>query len=184
MGRLEELINSLDSLARTGWMLRGVPSTIAETVSQHLFASSLIALELGLRLKSAGVSIDPMKTAILALVHDLAESRIGDIAKTSGIDKASVELEAFNRLPVHERIKELYMEFEDSTTMEARIARIAELTATLLKAREYKRLGYYRVSEIEESSMRAISRLVGEMGYSIVGDLVNQLLGGRLVDDN
>ncbi|MGC9210214.1 MAG: HD domain-containing protein [Acidilobus sp.] len=153
--KLEEIINSSRSLARTGWMLRGVPASIAESVSSHSFAAALIALELAQRL-----GLDPYRSAAIALVHDIAESRIGDIAKVANIDEAkrSAEATALDSLEVSAVIKGLVREYYDGNSDEALLARAADLAATLLVSRYYRRLGF-DVSEIEETSVEGLRLL-------------------------
>ncbi|MEB3774390.1 MAG: HD domain-containing protein [Desulfurococcales archaeon] len=151
------IITALSSLARTGWMLRGVPSTLAETVAEHLFASAVIALEAGYRLKDEGVEVDPHKAAAIALAHDMGEALIGDIAKVSGIDKTRVEEEAVARISGW--VEQLYKEFEHGSSIEARIARASELAATILRARRYMTEGFKDVKEIEESSIKALDKV-------------------------
>ncbi|MCE4601899.1 MAG: HD family hydrolase [Desulfurococcales archaeon] len=160
MERIGEVVEALSSLARTGWMLRGVPSQLAETVAEHLFTSALLALEIGFRAKDRGLNLDPYRAAVIALVHDVAESVIGDIPKTAGIDKSEAERRALASLPLHGEVLRLFEEFEEASTLEALVARIAELGATVVRARRYRELGYTRVEEIEESSIGAMERLL------------------------
>ncbi len=153
--RLFDLINSARSLARTGWMLRGVPPSMAETVSSHSFAAAVLALELAQRLGA-----DPYRAAAIALVHDIAEARVGDIAKVSGIDEAkrSAELRALDELEVSGLVRSLVREFYESKSDEALVARAADLAATILASRYYRSLGL-PVDEIERTSMRELERL-------------------------
>ena len=181
MERLSEVIEALSSLARTGWMLRGVPSQQAEAVAEHLFASALLALEIGLRARDDGLEIDPYKAAAIALVHDVGESVIGDIPKTAGIDKSEAERRAMESLPLHPEALRLFEEFEDKSTLEALVARVAELGATVLRARRYKALGYTRVEEIEESSMRAVEKLL-EGAPGPLRRIVRDILSGGPVE--
>ena len=176
---IRHMLDALSSLARTGWMLRGVPHTLAESVAEHIFRSTVIALELGLRLRDRGINIDPYRAASIALVHDLAESVIGDIAKTSGIDKSGAEERAMESLPLHPEAKRLYHEFEEGGSIEARVARIAELAATMLKAEYYMELGYNRVEEIRESSLKAIEGIISGMDPAVAEE-VSMLLGVTL----
>ena len=170
---LSKLVISLSSLARTGWMLRGVPSSLAETVAEHLFSSSLIALEAGFRMKGRGYNIDPFKAASIALVHDLAEAYIGDIARVSGVDKSVAEAKAFSRLPLSDGIKRLYLEYEDQNTLEALVARASEAAATYLRACAFMETGY-DVSEIADSMRRMIIDYAGHEGLEVIIDIVNE----------
>ncbi len=162
VGSMYEVIEALSSLSRTGWMLRGVPSALAESVAEHSFASAVIAFELAVRLRDRGVEIDPYRAALVALVHDVGESVIGDIAKTAGIGdaKREAELRAVKTLPFSNALKELVIEFEESSSVEALVARVSESLATILKARSYVSLGYTRVKEIEDNLKRYVSSLL------------------------
>ena len=173
---LREALVALSSLARTGWMLRGVPRELAETVAEHSFMAAVIALELASEASRRGLKVDPFKAASMALIHDMAESIIGDIPKRAGIDKSGVERSAFMSLPVSATIKSLYEEFEEGKSLEAVIARVAELTATLLKGLEYKRQGY-EVDEIIESMREGIRRIASSSGLTWVIDFVGRLAG-------
>ncbi len=167
------IIISLDSLARTGWMLRGVPSSLAETVSSHLFASALIALESGFRMKRNGIAVDPYKAAAIALVHDLAESLIGDIAKVAGIDKSQAEARAFERLNLSLEVKELFREYEEANTVEAILARASEAAATYIRGCYFKELGY-GVDEILDSMRKILMSYVDRTHMSAIIDIVNE----------
>jgi len=169
-----DVISVLNTLARTGWMLRGVPSQLAETVAEHLFASAVIALEAGYRLKKDGVDVDPYKAAAIALAHDMGEALIGDIAKVSGIDKSGVEEEAVSRIGGW--VEKLYKEFEHGSSIEAKIARASELAATVLRARSYMNLGFKSVREIEESSLKALTEVVD--GDDKLRRVMQDILGG------
>ncbi len=169
------VLRALESLARTGWMLRGVPSGEAETVAAHLFKASVIALDIGYRLRDKGYNIDPMRAAIIALLHDVGESIIGDIPKTAGISEAKREAErrAIESLPFHRNLQRLMLEFEEDTG-EALLARLAESLATLLQALDYERRGYM-VGEIRESMKNAIIKVVEKVEWG--GDAVNIIEG-------
>ena len=165
-GSLGEVLLALSSLARTGWMLDGVPARDAETVAEHSYVAAVIALEVALRLRERGAMIDPYRAATLALVHDMAESVIGDITRRAGLGEAKkrAEEEAFGGLPVHPGVKELFREFEGDGSLEARVARASELLATAWRARVYLNRGY-RVSRILESTRREAARVAEEGGF-------------------
>lgn len=180
MERLEEMVEALSSLSRTGWMLRGVPHGLAETVAEHSFHASIIALELALRLREAGYMVDPFKAAVMALVHDLGEAVIGDIPRTAGISEAKreAEMNAVSSLPVHGQVKELIREFEESGSDEAFIARLSELLATALKAGWYRRLGFERVSEIESNMLVSIGRMLeGRVYGGVLREIIASVFG-------
>jgi len=164
---LGDMLLALASLARTGWMLDGVPARDAETVAEHLFAAAVIALELASRLRGEGVEVSPERAAAIALAHDLAESVIGDVTRrAAGLSgaKRRAEEEAFQELPVSGEVKRLYLEFEGGETLEAAVARAAELLATAWRAKVYLSRGY-RVEGILESTLREALAVAEGRGF-------------------
>ncbi len=167
----------MSSLVRTGWGLRGVPASVAETVASHMFSSSLLVLELHDILRGK-VGFNPYRAAAIALVHDLAEAFIGDIANLrGGFEGVKQELEARiaeERVEPH-LIRELLLEYIGQRTTESKVARLANYLATYIQALRYERMGY-DVSEIRESASKAISGIAVELG--IGDDVVKRILKG------
>ncbi|MCE4606076.1 MAG: HD family hydrolase [Desulfurococcales archaeon] len=146
-----EIAGSLKWLARTGWMQRGVPSSAAENVSQHSFEAAIIALDLAYRLRDQGVSVDPLRASVLALIHDIAESVVGDIPRWSSSRmaglKEKLESTAVNEMSVHPNIKGLFEEYIDGKSLEASIAKLSDYISTCIQAGRYLSMGY-NVEEI------------------------------------
>ncbi|MEM1917584.1 MAG: HD domain-containing protein, partial [Sulfolobales archaeon] len=69
------------NIARTGWMMRGIPPSDSETVGSHSFEVAFLSMLIADRLTSIGVTVDVSKILRLALLHDLTESVIGDIVR-------------------------------------------------------------------------------------------------------
>jgi putative hydrolase of HD superfamily len=148
---IARIAGSLKWLARTGWMQRGVPQSMAESVSQHSFEAALIALDIGFELERMGLSVNPLKASVLALIHDIAESVVGDIPKWSssrmGGSKDSLEAEAVRSFNVNRGVKDLYAEYQQGDSLEAGIARLSDYLSTCIQARRYIELGF-NVEEI------------------------------------
>ena len=152
------LSGSLKWLARTGWMQRGVPQSMAESVSQHSFEAALIALDIGFTLEGMGLRVDPFKASVLALIHDIAEAVVGDIPRWSssrmGGSKDSLEAEAVESFSVNRGVKNLYSEYQQGDSLEAAIARLSDYLSTCIQARRYIELGF-DVREIYKSMREA-----------------------------
>lgn len=145
---------ALASLARSGWMMRGIPSAIAESVASHIASAALLAIELAWEAKRRGVEASPERAAALAVVHDVAEAWVGDIPKPAGVEgKEEAEMQAVESSMLSQAAKDFYREFAEGSSVEAVIARIAERLATYSMALHYKSLGY-PVDDIIESSLR------------------------------
>jgi len=88
-------IEKLKEVRRKGWVDSGIKD--AESVADHTCAVSLCVLFASFDNKK----LDVKKALMMALVHDLAESIVGDITPHDGIsrkDKTEREAEAFKKL--------------------------------------------------------------------------------------
>src|ERR1044072_8514477 len=75
-------LQRLKRLDRTGWTLRGLPNG-TESVAAHSFGVCVTAMLLADRCKARGVAIDVEKVLRIALLHDWAETRVGDMPRTA-----------------------------------------------------------------------------------------------------
>jgi putative hydrolase of HD superfamily len=141
---------------RTGWLLAGVQTP--ETVAEHSFRTALIGYLLALM-----EGADPERTAVLCLLHDTQESRIGDIpsvgrryltaaANTTVTDD---QVEGFPSA-VAKAVRAVVGEHEAGTSREAVVARDADKLECLLQAREYQAHGYAEVPPWIDTSAAAL----------------------------
>ena len=70
-------IGLMKTMHRTGWGMLGIKS--AESIADHCYRVSVFAMLLADVLKAKGEDIDVEKVMRISLLHDIAESRIGDI---------------------------------------------------------------------------------------------------------
>ena len=178
-----EKIMSIKGLARTGWMLRGVPLGISETVAEHTFEVTFLTMLITDALRKEGAPIDQDRALKIALIHDVPESISGDIVKWSKNLLASLS----NRID-EEAMKELQMvqymplinEFTRCKSLEACMVKLADNLATALQAIRYVKIGYCGVKEIEDNAKRYVSELLRKeplMEYAgILKDLVDRLI--------
>jgi putative hydrolase of HD superfamily len=135
----------LKGTKRTGWLLRGL--TDVESVADHSWRMSLMVLLLG---SSAG--IDAQRAMSIAVVHDLAEALVGDIAPGQGVDKDTkrrLEDDAMNTIVGHlnnaensalgQHVRALWLEYESAQTAEALFVKDMDKLEMILQAREYER---------------------------------------------
>src|SRR5689334_1471914 len=73
-------LQRLKRLDRTGWTLRGLPNG-TESVAAHSFGVVVAAMLLADELLAQGVSVDMEKVLRMALLHDWAEVRVGDMPR-------------------------------------------------------------------------------------------------------
>ncbi len=132
----------LKNLPRSGWLLLGI--TQPETVAEHSFRVGLVGLAL-----AALEGADPGRTAALCLMHDVHESRIGDVPSvgrayvTTAVPEA-VTAHQTSGMPdeIAKVFQDLTAEYEAAETLESRVAHDADKVETLLQASEYTTQGY------------------------------------------
>jgi putative hydrolase of HD superfamily len=138
---------------RTGWWMAGVKDP--ETIGEHSFRTALIGMVLA-RLSGA----DPARTAMLCLLHDTQETRIGDVplvgrryVSTAPNTAVTADQVAGFPPPVAELFGALVAEFEAGETAEARAARDADKLECLIQAREYEVAGFRDVPAWIETAL-------------------------------
>ncbi len=182
-----EKIMNLKALARTGWMLRGVPHEVAESVAEHTFEVAFLTLLITEALAKHGIDIDQGKALKIAIIHDLPESISGDIVKwskdhiTSSLS-SKLDLEALRELGL-EDYATLIKELNDCKSLEACIVKLADNLSTNLQGARYLKTGYNDVKEIVENTEAFVWSLIEREPlnkyYSFLKSLIKELLKPR-----
>ncbi|KFD54303.1 hypothetical protein M514_04845, partial [Trichuris suis] len=137
-----ELLARLKHLPRTGWVHNDV--TNPETVAGHMYRMAMLMFCVDT--KQEGVNFD--HCVKMALVHDLAESIIGDITPACNVsreEKLRCERAAMasicELLPANmaDQVVQLFEEFELGTTKEAMLVRDLDKFDMLEQAMEYEK---------------------------------------------
>jgi len=177
----------LKRLDRTGWTLRGLPNG-TESVAAHSFGVTVAAMFLGDEINAHGGSVDLEKVLRMALLHDLAETRVGDMPKTavsyfgSGA-RRKAETDAFadvleatgaNRV----RYQALYEEYEVRESLEAQIVKAADVVDLLVQALALERGGARGLDEFWEIAKTGPT-LSDDVAREVVAELLSQLLKER-----
>lgn len=98
---------------------------------------------------SGHTGLDPSKLIKLAIVHDIAESLVGDITPHDGISnetKFELEQKAIQKLqsqlgedtPPAQELSQLWHEYEEATTQEALLVKDFDKLEMILQASEYE----------------------------------------------
>jgi putative hydrolase of HD superfamily len=164
-------LQALDRLPRTGYVLRGVSDP--ESIAEHGFHLCLLIWAL-----APGVpEVDLGRAMELALVHDLAEIRIGDLPRTAGRylpagAKATAESAALAELlaPLGERGPALLAEFETGETPEARLVRACDKLQLMVKVFVYERWGATGLGEFWHNAVN-----FPDPGFAPVDELLAEL---------
>ncbi|MEZ0346604.1 MAG: HD family hydrolase [Infirmifilum sp.] len=167
-------------LTRTGWMLRGIPGSFAETVSQHSWETGIIAFIIADRASKKGVKVNPYRAATIGLLHDLLEGVVGDIPKYTsrliGELKKSFEKTALEELQLDASLKQVIVEWLQGDTVESRIARIADALSTYVQAIRYVSIGYRKAEEIANTSrQKALEEAENLTFKDVILDLINEI---------
>lgn len=146
---------SLKRLTRTGWVLAGETSSSCETIASHCWGTSLIAFLLANQLKMEGKNVNSEKLLTMAIIHDLPEAVISDIpydaVRLGGSVMESAKREA-ERNAARQTLEPLgvlgqslireWEEFENSSTLEARIVIAADRLDMLAHAVSLENAGF------------------------------------------
>jgi len=151
-------MGQLKRVKRSGWWIVGIDNP--ESVAEHSFRVAVLGYILA-DLEGA----NPMKTAIMCLFHDTHEARVNDLhrvgrryANWEGVEKRAF-FEQISRLPpsLAQELLSLFSELEDGNSLEARVARDADLLECLIQAREYQVQGYNDVLDWINNCQSALS---------------------------
>lgn len=162
-------LGHLKNVERAGWKLAGI--TEVESVAEHTFRVALIGAMLA-HLDGA----DPARTALLCLLHDLPETRIGDIPSvgkkylsiSEDVDVAGDQLRG---LPsgIAALLHNLALEYRERETHEAKLAKDADRLECLAQAIEYTAAGHRGASSWVTSTLETIVTPVAhEIGAGMI----------------
>lgn len=146
-------LQALDRVPRSGYALRGVAAP--ESVSEHSFHLVFLAWALAVDLPE----VDRLRVLELALIHDLAEVRMGDLPRTANRylppgAKAAAERAAAAELlaPLGERGVALLAEYQEGETPEARFVGACDKLQLLVKSAAYEGWGTRGLEEFWQAA--------------------------------
>jgi putative hydrolase of HD superfamily len=156
----------LKRIRRSGWWVAGIDDP--ESVAEHVFRTAALGYLLA-TLEGA----DPERTAAICLFHDVPEARIGDLHRVNQgyLETREAEGRAFSHqmerlpAPLAERLGSLFRDWQTEGSLEARVARDADVLECLIQAREYQSQGCSSVtdwihnaySQLRTSSARSLA---------------------------
>ncbi|KAL1816165.1 hypothetical protein DCAR_0520538 [Daucus carota subsp. sativus] len=135
------LCHRLKTTKRAGWVKRGIQDP--ESIGDHMYRMGLMAL---ISSDMPGVNRD--KCIKMAIVHDIAEAIVGDITPSDGVpkeEKSRREQEALDHMckllgggPRAKEIHELWREYEEASSEEAKVVKDFDKVEMILQALEYE----------------------------------------------
>ena len=181
-------LQRLKVLDRTGWVLRGRPPG-AESVAAHSYGVALASMLLADEVRSRGVEVDVERVLRIAVLHDLAEARTGDMPRTMaeyyGAEaRRQAESAAFADLLAKldagraAAYVELHGEYEERAGLEARLVKAADIIDLLAQALAFERAGARGLDEFWEGAAERDFGLAGA-AREVVAEVVGALVRAR-----
>jgi putative hydrolase of HD superfamily len=180
-------LQRLKRLDRTGWILRGLPNG-TESVAAHSFGVSVTAMLLADKLIVQGVTVNVEKLLRIALLHDWAEVRVGDMPRTATLyfgSEARKQAETAAFSDVTHNLGEaqglyatLYDDYERRESLEARVVKAADVLDLLIEVLALERAGARGLDEFWEVAEKPDFKLEGP-AEQIVQQLLESILKAR-----
>lgn len=153
---IEFFLNSyeLKDEKRTGWQLRDIEEP--ESVADHSWGTAVLTMVYG-----SEEDVDTDKCVRMALVHDLAEYSTGDLVTRADSEAQEISKDKKNRLE-HNAMEELgktldgeemfnlWQEYEERETSEARFVKDMDMIDMCVQALKYERQERYNPGEENE----------------------------------
>ena len=143
-----------------GWKRKGL--TGVESVADHSWGVAFLAMQI------CPPELDRLRLIEMAICHDIAEVRIGDITPHDGVsaeEKVRIETEAMLDLskgfPQGSRMLELYQEYEAGESAEARFLKLCDKLDMAFQSYVYQS----RTTNDLRNFRKTANRLVIEYGY-------------------
>ncbi|KAL8040924.1 hypothetical protein ABFX02_10G131600 [Erythranthe guttata] len=149
------LCHRLKTTKRAGWIRKEVQEP--ESIADHMYRMGLMAL-----IASDLPGVNREKCIKMAIVHDIAEAIVGDITPADGIpkqEKSRREQEALKNMcellgggARAKEISDLWMEYEENSSMEAKVVKDFDKVEMILQALEYEKEQGKDLEEFFEST--------------------------------
>jgi len=151
----------LKEIPRSGYHFLGVGK---ESVAEHCFSTTFIAYVMS-RMET---EIDALKLICMCLIHDLPETRIGDLntvhKKYVKADETKAFKDTIEGLAFGQNLTDLFDEFNAGRSIEAKLAHDADQLALILELKDLMDRGY---KSPETWIQNVIGRLQTETGQKI-----------------
>ncbi|KAI8438687.1 hypothetical protein MSG28_011103 [Choristoneura fumiferana] len=173
-----ELVGRLKHVKRTGWVLCDIDD--CESIAGHMYRMGMMTFLL--TEENNPTKLDRFRCLQIALVHDLAECIVGDITPHCGVtpeEKHRQEDEAMKTIAeltgiAGDRMYELYKEYENQTSPEAKFAKDLDRYDMIFQAFEYEK---------RENAPRKLQEFFtateGKFNHPFIKDLVFELYRQR-----
>jgi putative hydrolases of HD superfamily len=182
-------LQRLKGLERTGWMLRGIQPG-SESVAAHSYGVVVAAMLLADELNERGIAVNVERVLRMAVLHDWAEARVGDMPRTAseyfGAEaRKRAERAAFDDMVgglgvdgMAEKYGALHEDYEERASLEARLVKAADVIDLLVQALAFERAGVRGLDEFWDVTAERTLGLEGVAG-EVVEKVLEQLIEER-----
>jgi putative hydrolase of HD superfamily len=180
-------LQRLKRLERTGWTLRGLPNG-TESVAAHSFGVCVTAMLLADEVNARGLAVNCESVLRMALLHDWAETRVGDMPRTAtryfGAEaRRSAEQLAFADIvngtgSSESDYNEIFADYEERRSLEARLVKAADVVDLLVQTYALERSGAKGLDEFWKVIDKADFQLP-QVANEVVNEVLQSLLAAR-----
>lgn len=169
------LCQSLKTTKRTGWVNHGLKES--ESIADHMYRMAIMAL-----IAADGVpGVNKDRCVKMAVVHDLAEAIVGDITPSDNVPKAEKsrrEREAMDKMcamlgggDAAQEMMELWQEYENNATPEAKLVKDFDKIEMILQAQEYEQ---EQGKDLEDFFRTTRGKFQTDVGKALAAEVVKR----------
>ena len=168
-------ISKLSTIQRKGWLDWNVQVDRKESDSDHIYGTQMLALAMYFENYEEYKDLDIKKILLMLAIHELGEAIIGDLTAKDikKEDKQVIEHEAFktiiSNLDLADDLFNLYLEFDNKTSPEARFAKFIDKFECDLQSKVLDETAYVDI-EHQEGNKFAKDDLVVSLLKKYEGD--------------
>lgn len=151
------MCNKLKNIIRTGWLNWNVKRERLESVAEHVFGVQMLAIAIN---SEYNYDIDITKVIYMLAIHEIGETIIGDLTRfqISEEEKKKIEHDAVGKvlepLKDKEYIKNLFIEFDEGKTKEAKFAYQCDKLECDLQSKLYDQENCVNLKDQENNSTK------------------------------
>lgn len=158
-------VNNLKNVIRTGWKEVGIPADKVESVADHVFGSSILALSI---IEEKGLSLNTEKVLKMILVRELAKGannyETSILRGNTRENFREITKSITDKLDNGNKLLEVFDEYDAQDTEEARfVYKLCKIESDL-QAKIYEKEGYFTLEnakkDIEDYPEELKSKLV------------------------
>ena len=161
----------------------------AESVAAHSYGVAFTAMLLADEVRARGVEVDVERVLRVALLHDLAEARTGDMPRTMALYYGAEARRAAERAAFDDMVRDLgarrgadygalHEDYERRESLEARLVKAADIVDLLAQALVFERGGARELEEFWEGARERDFGLEGA-AKEVVAEMFGALVAAR-----